>query len=66
MSKLALFQAASAADKAWMIEVARIFGIREAGLARFHGRAMGEPGSQLSVLYQGYVRTRDAYNVARR
>jgi hypothetical protein len=66
MSKFALFQAASAADKAWMIEVARIFGAREAGLARFHGRATGEPGSQLRVLYQGYVRTRDAYNAALR
>lgn len=66
MSKFALFQAASAADKAWMIEIARIFGHREAGLARFHGRATGEPGSQLRVLYQGYVRTRDAYNAALR
>jgi len=66
MSKFALFQAASAADKAWMIEVARIFGDREAGLARFQGRATGEPGSQLRALYQGYVRTRDAYNAALR
>jgi hypothetical protein len=42
MSKLALFQAASAADKAWMAEIARIFGDREAGRARFNGRATGE------------------------
>lgn len=61
MSKLALFQEASAADKAWMTEVARVFGEREAGLARFHGRARGEPGSRLRDLYDRYVTTRDAY-----
>ncbi|MEZ5996104.1 MAG: hypothetical protein R3C25_10135 [Hyphomonadaceae bacterium] len=66
MSKLALFQAASAADKAWMIEVARIFGNSEAGLARFHGRATGEPGSQLRALYLRYVETSDAYESALR
>lgn len=66
MSKFALFQAASAADKAWMVEIARIFGDRDAGLARVHGRARGEPGSRLHHLYQGYVRTRDAYNAALR
>lgn len=66
MSKLELFQAARAADKAWMIEVARIFGDREAGIARFHGHATGEPGSHLRHLYQGYVATRDAYDAARR
>lgn len=66
MSKFALFQAANAADKAWMVEIARIFGAREAGLARFHGRATGEPGSHLRYLYQGYVETRDAYNAALR
>lgn len=66
MSKFALFLAANAADKAWMIEVARIFGDRGAGMARFHGHAIGEPGSHLRHLYQGYVATRDAYNAARR
>jgi hypothetical protein len=66
MSNFALFLAASAADKAWMDEIAPIFGDREAGMARFHGHATGEPGSHLSHLYQGYVSTRDAYNAARR
>jgi hypothetical protein len=66
MSKLALFQAASAADKAWMVEIARIFGDRDAGLARFHGRATGEPGSHLRDLYHRYVLTRDAYCAALR
>lgn len=66
MSKFVLFQAASAADRAWMVEVARIFGDREAGLARFQGRATGEPGSRLHDLYQAYVKTRDAYNAAPR
>lgn len=66
MSKFALFQAASAADKAWMAEIARSFGDREAGLARFHGRATGAPGSHLRNLYQRYVETRDAYNAALR
>lgn len=66
MSKFALFQAASAADKAWMAEIIRTFGDREAGLARFHGRATGEPGSHMRHLYQGYVSTRDAYNAAQR
>lgn len=66
MSKLELFQAARAADKAWMIEIARTYGDREAGLARFQGRATGEPGSYLAELYQRYVMTRDAYSFARR
>lgn len=62
MSKLRLLQAASAADKAWMAEVAAVFGQREAGLARFDGRANGETGSRLRELYDEYVKTRDAYN----
>lgn len=61
MSKLKLLQAASAADKAWMDEVARVFGERDAGMARFHGRATGEPGTKLRELYECYVKTRDAY-----
>jgi hypothetical protein len=64
VSKLALLQEANAADKAWMAEVARIFGEREAGRARFHGRATGEPGSRLRELYDQYVKTRDAYNAS--
>ncbi|HYD89743.1 MAG TPA: hypothetical protein VEA80_19840 [Vitreimonas sp.] len=62
MSKLRLLQAATAADKAWMAEVAAVFGEREAGLARFHGRATGEPGSRLRELYDEYVKARDAYD----
>ncbi|MGQ0532552.1 MAG: hypothetical protein ACT4OF_07660 [Caulobacteraceae bacterium] len=62
MSKLRLLQEATAADREWMAEVAAVFGEREAGLARFHGRATGEPGSRLRELYDRYVKTRDAYN----
>jgi hypothetical protein len=62
VSKLRLLQESSAADKAWMTEVAAVFGEREAGLARFQGRANGEPGTRLRELYNDYVRTRDAYN----
>lgn len=60
MSKLRLYQEAAAADKAWMVEVAAVFGESEAGLARFHGRGNGEPGSRLRELYNNYVKTRDA------
>jgi hypothetical protein len=61
MSKLRLHQELAAADKAWMAEVALVFGDREAGMARFHDRAHGEPGSRLRELYNSYVRARDAY-----
>jgi hypothetical protein len=61
VSKLKLLQEATAADKAWMAEVAAIHGDRDAGMARFHGRAMGEPGSRLRELYDQYVKARDAY-----
>jgi hypothetical protein len=62
MSKLRLHQEAAAADRAWMAEVAIVFGEREAGLARFQGRANGEPGSRLRELYNEYVKARDAYD----
>jgi hypothetical protein len=62
MSKLRLLQESTAADKAWMAEVASVFGEREAGLARFQGRANGEPGSRLRELYDCYVKARDAYS----
>lgn len=62
MSKLRLLQESTAADKAWMTEIAAVFGEREAGMARFQGRATGEPGSRLRELYDRYVRARDAYN----
>lgn len=65
MSRFALFAAANAADKAWMAEVARVFGPREAGLARVHGRAAGEPGSHLRDLHDRCVKTRDAYAALR-
>jgi len=61
MSKLKLLQEATAADKAWMAEVAIVFGERDAGLARFHGRAKGDPGTPLRELYDRYVKARDAY-----
>lgn len=61
MSKLRLLQESTAADRAWMAEVVAVFGARDAGLARFHGRATGEPGSRLRELYEHYVKTRDAY-----
>ncbi len=62
MSKLKLLQESSEADKAWMSEVRSVFGDRDAGMARFHGRATGEPGSRLRELYDRYVRARDAYD----
>ena len=62
MSKLRLLQESTVADKAWMAEVRSVFGEREAGMARFHGRATGEPGTRLRVLYDQYVKARDAYD----
>jgi hypothetical protein len=62
MSKLRLLQESTEADKAWMEEVRATFGDREAGMARFHGRATGEPGTRLRELYDRYVKARDAYN----
>lgn len=61
MSRVRLLQESTSADRAWMAEVAAVFGAREAGLARFDGRAMGEPGSKLRELYAAYVKARDAY-----
>lgn len=61
MSRLQLFQDSAQADKAWMAEVRAVFGDRDAGMARFHGRATGEPGSHLRDLYDRYVKARDAY-----
>lgn len=65
MSKLRLLQESTAADRAWMAEVAAVFGEREAGLARFQGRANGEAGSHLRELYDRYVKARDAYQSQR-
>lgn len=62
MSKLKLLQDSTAADKAWMDEVKKVFGERDAGMARFHGRATGEPGTRLRELYDCYVKARDAYD----
>lgn len=61
MSKLRLLQDSTQADKAWMTEVRSVFGERDAGMARFHGRATGEPGTHLRELYDLYVKARDAY-----
>ncbi len=62
MSKLRLLQESTEADKAWMTEVRSVFGERDAGMARFHGRATGDPGTRLRELYDVYVKARDAYN----
>lgn len=62
MSKLKLLQESTEADKAWMAEVRAVFGERDAGMARFHGRATGEPGTRLRELYDRYVKARDAYD----
>lgn len=62
MSKLRLHQDSVAADRAWMAEVVAQFGEREAGMARFQGRATGEPGTRLRELYNAYVAARDAYS----
>ncbi len=62
MSKLRLLQESTEADKAWMAEVRAVFGERDVGMARFQGRATGEPGSRLRDLYDRYVKARDAYN----
>ena len=64
MSKLRLHQELAAADKAWMAEVALVFGEKEASMARFHDRANGEPGSRLRELYNDFVKARDAYNAS--
>lgn len=61
MSKLRLLTESTAADRAWMTEVALVFGERDAGLARFDGRGMGEQGSRLRELYNAYEKARDAY-----
>ncbi len=62
MSRLRLLQASTAADRAWMAEVANVFGEKDAGLARFQDRASGEPGTPLRDLFDKYVRARDAYH----
>jgi hypothetical protein len=66
MSRLRLLQACTAADKAWMTEVERVFGERDADMARFDGRATGERGSHLRALYEQYVKARDAYRAVLR
>jgi hypothetical protein len=60
-TKLELLQASTTADRAWMAEVVSLYGEREAGMARFHGRATGEPGTRLRELYDLYIAARDAY-----
>ena len=61
VSKLSLLRASTAADKAWMSEVAAVFGERRASMVRFQERANGEPGTRLRELYNAYVAARDAY-----
>jgi len=61
MSRVHLLQTSTTADRAWMAEVAEVFGTPNAGLARFDGRAMGERGSKLRGLYDAYIAARDVY-----
>lgn len=61
MSRLRLHQESTAADQAWMAEVAVTFGERDAGLARFDGRGRGERGTRMRELYDLYVKAREAY-----
>jgi hypothetical protein len=65
MSRYALFCAAKAADNAWMSEIARVFGVKDAGRARIQGRASGEPGSHLRALYDQSETARIAYQAVR-
>jgi hypothetical protein len=65
ISKLRLLQASAEADKAWMAEVVKVFGARDADMARFQGRATGEPGSRLRELYDLFTKARDAYDAKR-
>lgn len=65
MSRFALFRAAAAADRAWMTEIARVFGVAGAGQARIEGRAMGEPGSLLRTLGDQSMQANRAYQAAR-
>lgn len=65
MSRFTLFQAASAADDAWMAEIVRVFGAAGAGRARVQGRAAGEPGSALRALHDLSMTTREAYRASR-
>jgi hypothetical protein len=62
VSRLWLLQESTKADRAWMAEVAVVFGVREAGLARFDGRARGEPGTKLRELFAAYEKAQDAYD----
>lgn len=65
MTRYALYCAAHAADDAWMSEIARLFGAKDAGRARIEGRAAGEPGSHLRALYDQSQSTRIAYQALR-
>ncbi len=61
MSRLRLLQDVDAAEKAWMAEATTVFGARDAGMAKFDGRATGEVGSRLRELHTLYMRAKDAY-----
>jgi hypothetical protein len=64
MSRFRLFQEANAADAAWMAEITRLFGAREAGQARVHGLGEGQPGSLLRQLHDRCAEARNAYRAA--
>ena len=64
VSRLHLMQAMTVAEIAWMAEVKNVFGERDAGLARFQDRAIGEPGSHLNTLYLAFAASRDSYTAS--
>ena len=61
MSKLRLLQESDEANKAWLAEIEVVFGAKEAALARYEGRATGEPGTPLRDLYDRQKKARGAY-----
>lgn len=64
MSRFKLFQEANAADEAWMTEIARLFGARDAGMVRVQGLGDGKPGSILRALHDRCAEARNAYRAA--
>lgn len=53
-------KAFAAADFAWSVELARVFG-KDAGTARYQPRGKGEEGSDLRRLYDAFTAARIAW-----
>lgn len=64
VSRLRLMQDMTEAETAWMTELRKVFGERDAGLVRFQDRGAGEPGSHLNTLYLAFVASRDRYTAS--